>query len=359
MRALRLVAALSCGALLVGGCGDDDDGEPAGDVVVMTRNLYLGAAIEPVFLLPDLSAVPPAVLDLWTTVVASDIPSRARAVAAEIAALEPDLVGLQEATLWRTQVPPDGTATLATDVEYDFVALITAELAARGLLYEAVATSTNFDAEFTGSDGNPATALDVRMTDRDVILARAGVPVREGADARFEARVQFLLAGAVPIEIPRGWTSVVATVAGTDLRFVNAHLEIGAFAPVQVAQAAELVGVLAASALPTIAVGDFNSNAVAGASDTASYGLLTGAGLADLWPALRPGEPGLTCCQEPTLRNTTPSLTSRIDLVLYRGGFAPSSVDIVGEDPADRTASGVWPSDHAGVTGALQLPGGG
>jgi hypothetical protein len=106
-------------------------------------------------------------------------------------------------------------------------------------------------------------------------------------------------------------------------------------------------------------VGDFNSNAVAGASDTDSYGILTGAGFTDLWATLRPGEQGLTCCQDANLRNPASTLTSRIDLVLYRGAFTPSSVDIVGEEPADRTASGVWPSDHAGVVGALQLPGGG
>ena len=34
----------------------------------------------------------------------------------------------------------------------------------------------------------------------------------------------------------------------------------------------------------------------------------------------------------------------------------PTSVDVVGEEPADRTASGLWPSDHAGVIATLTLP---
>jgi endonuclease/exonuclease/phosphatase family metal-dependent hydrolase len=356
MLAGRKAAALVSAFVLLAGCGGDDDSEPSGDVLVMSRNLYLGAPIEPVFVLESLEALQPAVLQLWTTVVASDIPGRARAVAAEIAARQPDLVGLQEATLWRTQTPPDGAATDATQVEYDFVTLIVDELAARGLLYDAVATSTNFDAEFTASDGTPATALDVRMTDRDVILARSGVSVGESAEGRFQASVPIVLGGVVPITIPRGWTSVVATAAGATFRFVNTHLEIGAFEPAQVAQAVELRTILDGSGLPTIVVGDLNSNAIPGASDTATYGIVTGTGFTDLWSVLRPGEPGPTCCQEPGLRNATPALQTRIDLILYRGAFGASSIDVVGEDPADRTASGLWPSDHAGVVGALRAP---
>jgi endonuclease/exonuclease/phosphatase family metal-dependent hydrolase len=358
MRARRVTAAL-LSAVLLSACGGDDDPEPSGDVVVMSRNLYLGAPIEPVLLLTGAAApelFPPAVLELWTTVVASDIPARAGAVASEIAAVQPDLVGLQEATLWRTQTPPDGATTPATGVEYDFVTLILDELAARGFRYDVVATRANFDAEFTAAGVDPASALDVRMTDRDVILARSGVSVSDAADGRFEAEVPLLIAGTIPLAIPRGWTSVVATAAGATFRFVNTHLEVGAFEGIQVAQALELAAILNASDLPTIAVGDLNSNAIAGAEDTATYGIVTGAGFTDLWQALGSGEPGPTCCQDPGLRNATSELAARVDLILYRGAFTPSSVDLVGEAPADRTASGVWPSDHAGVVGALRPP---
>ncbi|HET7755542.1 MAG TPA: endonuclease/exonuclease/phosphatase family protein [Anaeromyxobacteraceae bacterium] len=355
MRATRLALAAVLASVLLAACGGGDS-EPAGDAIVMTRNLYLGAPIEPVLALTSPDAIPGEALRLWNTVVASDIPGRARAVAAEIAALQPDLVGLQEATLWRTQSPADPLSA-ATHVEYDFVTLIVDELAARGLRYDPVAVSLNFDAELPASDGNPLTAIDVRMTDRDVILARSGVPVRDAADGRYTARVGFDLAGTIPLSIPRGWTSVVATVAGGTFRFVNTHLEIGTFEPIQVLQAQELTGVLASSALPTIVVGDLNSNAIAGGGDnTPSYGIVTGAGFNDLWATLHPAEPGLTCCQDGSLRNTTSTLFERIDLILHRGGFQPSSADVVGEAPADRTASGLWPSDHAGVVGALRPP---
>jgi len=356
-RPRRSFAIASCVVLALAGCGGDDDPEPAGDVIVMSRNLYLGAPIEPVFQLDTLADVSAAAMVLWTSVVASDIPARARAVAGEIAALEPDLVGLQEATLWRTQSPPDGPLTEATEVAYDFVALVLGELAARGQLYDAVATSTNFDAELTASGSDPAAALDVRMTDRDVVLARSGVAIGQVGDGRFTARAQLQLGGVLTLGIPRGWTSVDARAAGSTFRFVNTHLEIGTFGAVQVAQAQELVTVLNGSSLPTILVGDLNSNPVAGAADaTATYEIVTGAGFADLWPAMNAGDPGPTCCQDPGLRNDTSQLTARIDLVLYRGAFAPSSVDLVGEAPADRTPEGLWPSDHAGIVGALRGP---
>jgi hypothetical protein len=50
-------------------------------------------------------------------------------------------------------------------------------------------------------------------------------------------------------------------------------------------------------------------------------------------------------------------LTKRIELVLTKGGFNPVAVDVVGEESADRPASGLWPSDHAGVVATLQIPG--
>jgi len=45
----------------------------------------------------------------------------------------------------------------------------------------------------------------------------------------------------------------------------------------------------------------------------------------------------------------------RIDLVLYRGDLAAREMDRVGEEPADQTPSGLWPSDHAGVAATLAL----
>ena len=100
---------------------------------------------------------------------ARNFPERAAALAAEVEATQPDLIGLQEAILVRTQSPPDGPATPATTVALDFVQILLNALAARALHYEVVVQSINVDAELPSTLG-----FDVRHTDREVILARAG-----------------------------------------------------------------------------------------------------------------------------------------------------------------------------------------
>jgi len=70
-----------------------------------------------------------------------------------------------------------------------------------------------------------------------------------------------------------------------------------------------------------------------------------------------PGQiPASTCCQESFLLNPGSTLSRRIDLVLVRGDFAVLGIDVVGGESSDRTPSGLWPSDHAGVVATLRLP---
>jgi hypothetical protein len=42
--------------------------------------------------------------------------------------------------------------------------------------------------------------------------------------------------------------------------------------------------------------------------------------------------------------------------VLYRGGFTVREAAVVGDQVENRTPSGFWPSDHAGVVATLKLP---
>src|SRR5919197_4370801 len=138
-------------------------------VTVMTQNLYLGTDLNPIFAAPTLPALFSAVGAGWAQVQSNDFPARAQAIADEIAAARPDLVGLQEATLYRTDVPPDGSATPAETVAYDYVQLLVDALAERGLSYEPVSVFTGTDAELPA--GLPP-QLDIRLTDRIVVLAR-------------------------------------------------------------------------------------------------------------------------------------------------------------------------------------------
>ncbi|WP_372682637.1 hypothetical protein, partial [Desulfosarcina sp.] len=82
-------------------------------VKVMTQNLYLGAdifrVVEAAFILddegnlipnPNPTAVPLAVFDVFTTMLDTDFPERAEAIAGEIAKYKPNVIGLQEASTY-------------------------------------------------------------------------------------------------------------------------------------------------------------------------------------------------------------------------------------------------------------------
>lgn len=352
MRTLKLLAAVVAAAALATPAALATEPHPfAGDrqVTVMTRNLFLGTDLAPILGAPNLFALYAAAGAGWAQVQANDFPARAEALAGEIAAAEPDLVGLQEAMLFRTDVPPDGPATPAETPALDFLGLLVDALADRGLSYEPVSVFTGTDAELPA--GLPPT-LDVRLTDRVAILARAD-------EKTADLKLSNPQSGAYPTALtlatvfgtftaPRGWASVDVKIRGKEFRFVTTHLEAFA-APVRNAQAALLLAGPAATDLPVVVVGDINSGPGA---DLGAYGILLGGGFADAWS----GGPGLTCCHAVDLSNPDPTLRERIDLVLTRGRIEALSGDVVGENPADRTSSGLWPSDHAGVVTRLRLP---
>ena len=68
----------------------------------------------------------------------TNFPARAEAIADEIQAKDPDLIGLQEVTKWTTGGvnPPPG---------YDFLAILQSDLASRGLDYSVAAVANNAD----------------------------------------------------------------------------------------------------------------------------------------------------------------------------------------------------------------------
>ncbi|MBI4572022.1 MAG: endonuclease/exonuclease/phosphatase family protein [candidate division NC10 bacterium] len=320
----------------------------------MTYNLYLGADLLPVLSAPDLDAVKTAVNQVWAKVQATDFPARAKEMADQIEKKNPDLIGLQEAVLWGIQSPgdfPPGANTPATDVAFDFVNILLDELTLRGLNYAVVATSTGFDVELPSSTGD-----DIRLTDREVILARTDLPPSEfllwNADAgNFITNLDVTVAG-LPVTILRGWASVDVFLRGNLFRFVTTHLEVYSEF-VQVTQANELVAGPGFTALPLVFAGDFNSNA--DGSGTATHGILIAAGFVDAWDLAGSGA-GFTCCQDEDLLNLPSALSRRIDLVLFYGAVAVKNAQVVGKKRGNRTPSGLWPSDHGGVVAKFRIP---
>jgi Endonuclease/Exonuclease/phosphatase family len=368
---MTLFKTIALGAVMaLGACGADqpsrgsssqpisaaasEPGNAGGNrsATVMTRNLYIGGAVEP-FFAPGvtLAQVPAMAAALWQDVQATNFAERARSIAGEIEAARPALVGLQEAALFRTQSPGDaylpGGGQPATVVAYDFLEILLAELSARGLDYRVVQVHQNIDVElFT------ALGIDVRLTDRDAILVRAGVQVQDVSQGTYQVGLQLPLGGSPDhvVGVIRGWTRAQVQVQGLELVFVNTHLE--PFSPiVQQYQAQELLATFAGEPRPVIMVGDFNAT-----PQSPTYAAFAAAGYVDPFAVLHPAASGFTCCQVDDLLNATSVLYERVDHALLKGAtLVPETATIVGASPADRTASGLWPSDHAGLVARVAL----
>src|SRR5215210_4736801 len=377
-RAILLVAAMAVSLLVPSGvalavntigtadtlssgrCSSSTKGQ---SIPVMTRNLYVGADLSPVSAAAatgDGPAIVQATTEAWQGVKATNFPERAGAVASEIENSEPLLVGLQEVSLFRTALPDSITATPtpAQHVELDYLDILLKELEKRGLHYAPVTITEEADTEIPGYTA-PGVLQDIRLTERDVILARTDV---SSSKVQFSNKRKGIYAdfASVPIgqtgqsiKLLSGWDSVDVTLRGKTFRFINTHLEPeGTLEAIQVAQANELLNGPANSSLPVILVGDFNSRA--DGTGTSTYNSLIGAGFKDAWSATHPRQLGNTWGHDADLLNTTVNLTQRLDLVLFRGGPCALDADVVGDELSDRTPSGLWPSDHGGVVATLR-----
>ncbi len=341
------------------------------ELTVYTQNLYLGSDLTNLVGASGLTFLINATQDWGRVKCVTRFDYRADQLAAQIQSAGPDIIALQEVTLWRSG-PPDTLAGVvtpnATNVEMDFLPLLTAALAARGLHYTVGATTTNADVEgptFTLDANcvptNPTSDFtDIRLTDRDVILVKASDPdvVQTGsANGHYAAQLSLPLGGGTA-EFTRGWASVSLSVEGKRVRVFNTHLEVenpAAAGAVQVAQGNEAIaGPLATDDGAIIALGDYNS--AADGSTTATYGNLIASGLIDSWNVVHPGDPGLTCCHDQNLLEATASFSSRIDLALSKGPIRPLESTIVGSRYTPLAAGlAAWPSDHAGVVTTFRL----
>ena len=288
------------------------------------------------------------------------------AIADEIVAADPHAVGLQEVTRWTTYAynPQTQTPSNAT-VAYDFLDLLLAELAERGVTYREVpgATATNFTSQpIPILAGAPYPTRAVSLQDRDVIIVRDGVKAKHARSGNFET---ILKPPAFPLEADRGWGSADLKVqegVPAHFRFVNSHTE--AFGP-EVIRIGEVLELFAAQQeiteqygpLPTVYAGDFNSPVTL--PKPSGYTTLLAGGLHDLWTQANPGATateGATCCQEADLRNEVSALDTRIDLLLGTDGVRALSAERIGDEPVALPEGVRWASDHAGVVADVVIP---
>lgn len=326
------------------------------EVTVATWNLGLGANLFTLFLVESEADLARTVGDLYDDIRQSAPTARMGAVARELARTRPDVVGLQEAAVVGTESPGDDGvgAPDAETVAFDFLADLTDALDDAGESYEVAQVTTNADAEFPALvDGD---RIDVRLTDRDVVLVRADADVRatDGSETTFEAGLTVPVGDDRTFRVERGYGTVAATAGGREFTVVNTHLE-SASRRVRSAQAAELAAELGGG--ETILLGDLNDGPahVGGAYETLA------ADLTDGWAAARPDDDGSTCCRATTMDGPG-SMDERVDHVLASSGFEATDARVVGADPGGRvtvTVDGesrtVWPSDHAGVVSTLRV----
>lgn len=370
------------------------------DIVVMTQNQYLGADLNPIIAAGNLVEYNEAALEAIAAIAAKNAPERMAALADTIRERSPHLVGLQE--VFRFECEETGTipgACLWFDAAMnDHLQLTMDALGGDYYVAGVVDNLTIPDADFS-LPGLPAFLdLDlvpdvfVKVYDRDVILARndvvavpsalpciGGKPSADGCNYFVIGEADAI---GETIRVQRGFVAVDATVGGMPYRFVNTHLEVQFPSPapeaplIQAAQATELVATLSLFPPPagttTIVAGDINSSpadpvfwAPPGFDAYPPYlqlamGVdLTGAPIAppysDSW-TLRPGKPpGLTCCEASDLLNAVSIHDERVDVVFTFPQPSRVKANVMNNDPEDKTASGLWPSDHSGVVVRLNF----
>jgi hypothetical protein len=357
-------------------------------VKVMTRNLYLGADLSAGTSATSFQELTNAAGQILNQVDANQFGTRAKGLAQEIVNRNPDLVGLQEAALWRdapcTDNPLEKTATHVRP-QGNFLGLLLHELNDGVQRYRLVISQPEFDFQiWANTDGDESTGepfgcdIEGRLTMRDAILARVDrVETSNPKGGHFDTLLQ-VTPGGFPVDVTRGWTRVNAKVRGTDklsptpmFRFVNTHLE--AFdnqasnhtnqgtdvgnGEVREAQAKELIapGGPAAGTLPVILLGDLNSDTRTWIKpgDALAHKALVHGGFRE-----RSTYDPLSCCLDADILAVgqgadVSQFDHKVDHVMTDQGprLTLASSLVTGRQPHN----GFWDSDHAGIFSALDF----
>ncbi|HEX5822357.1 MAG TPA: endonuclease/exonuclease/phosphatase family protein, partial [Solirubrobacterales bacterium] len=375
-------------------------GKGTHQLTVMSRNLYLGADLSPALNSTTLDGAVNAAYQIEQQVHRTKFPSvRAAELAAEIKKQKPDIVGLQEGAWWRTGPYDLGAVTSpkATQTDPaggDFLTDLLNQLNSGGgkksgasatkkkkpkLQYRIAVVKPEFDYELpiTNNPGglgfcnaNPSQCHNERLTMRDAILVKKGVKTSKATSGTFNTLLRVKVGGLLSVDVTRGWAAVDAKVNGKKVHVVDSHLEAfdsdasntgsdGQTYPkggIREAQAKQLIapGGPTTSKLPTLLVGDFNSDfPVHGdqvdPGDALAYRALLAGGWSER--ALRP--PPFGCClQDPNLNDpSTAGITHRVDHIMSNS----KKIKFKKGGLTTTYAKGLHSSDHFGLWSRLQV----
>lgn len=245
---------------------------------------------------------------------------------------------------------------LPVTIDLDYLAMLQAAIAERGLPYAVVAVLDD-------TDMRPLPGI--QLVDREAMLVDTSrVQVQPGVIATtFQYNIGPIMPG---VDKKAGYIAVPVTIGGMNVRFVTTHLESdlgpGSYpivSQLRAAQAAEIAAVVGA-VKRAVVVGDLNDWA-----GSPMYQVFMGAGFTDAWIAIRPGLDGYTgSCFSPDLSDAQARCDKRIDFVFARGFNHPragllGSITRLGVIPSERVQGPVgllWPSDHAGLAATFLVP---
>lgn len=342
----HLFAATALAALLLA----SGAGAQKSAVKVMTYNVYQGTDFVEVLSAQNLPEFLDAARVTLQQVKDSRLPDRMEAIAREIAVAQPDLVGLQEATLWRYGVGP-----FPTDVLSDPLQELLHSLKQYGQHYTAVVVADEYELQ----GPLPDLTHYLRANGRNVVLARTDrrdMHLSNKQTATFQTLLTIPSPAVGNITIARSWGSVDVEIRDVTFRFIVTHLEnpipqIPASYLLMQAQAKELSDLPANTNLPVILVGDFNAiaNQLTDPSN-ATFQEMLNLVFGDAWEEVHPRLAGLTWPLENASRVST--ATQRIDFVFHRGHIKTNAAFLVGNHWFDRVDH-MWPSDHAGLDALL------
>ncbi len=378
-------------------------------ITVMSRNIYLGADVGVALeLIPNF---PKAAQFMWDQVKKTDFATRAPKLARESAQDRPEIIGVQEATIWYCKKD-----LLSDKVEvFNFLDQFISATKASGVGY-SLATANGVEA-FNPGYSIAAIPYVTKVRDPEVFnpifgqdTASCGFTIGDALLVRDDVKDRIIQVGnteydatysIVPtlMTIYRGYTWADFKVQDSVVRLITTHLESiwdENKVPNSALQAQQLVADLKDAKMPIVIMGDFNADyrdprpqgepnpgeqpvasetcPTPGGAKCNAYSTMIEAGFENASPdaknpryftwgasALLNGPDKKRVLDAKKFGNQY-GFTDRLDYIFTKNVYATVSSKIIGNVWPD--GSGVWdcgkdkcfPSDHAGVVATIELP---